>query len=340
MRAGRTPGRGFFMAAGSVLLLLWLAGPARASDPGTVGADFLRIPVAPIPTGLGTAVTSVEGPDSLFYNPAGLALLKRPVLSAAHNEYFEGLRQEYLALAIPIQGAGVLGFGGSYLYSGAIQSYDASDNPIGSYSTSGGVAVASYAQRWPLTERPRPRRPWEKRRPPPKEAPWRVAFGASVKLISERLDDKAGQTPAFDAGLLLRLPQDVQLGASVLNVGGSHTVDQTGFPLPRELRAGLSRLFQLQDTMSMRVMADVMQDRTQDLAFLSGVEFCPLPWLAVRGGYRTNLDAGSGLSFGMGLGGDFLGQGGGLLRGLRLDYAYADGGPFGATHRIGIQMRW
>ena len=213
----------------AALLVFPSAGLLRAaSDTGTTAANFLKIPVAVIPSAMGEAYTAMVGPDSIIYNPAGLGLLSYSSFSGSHNQYMDGITQEYAALAYRSR-YGTFGFAFSTLGSGEITAYDSNDMIIGHTSTAHRFVTLSYAQSWPHFDAdmgklaPMLITPsWSKVTPVIDYRPkaYRLALGASVKQVAEKLADQQSKAYSLDAGLLLVLPAHLHLGASVLNFSG------------------------------------------------------------------------------------------------------------------------
>ena len=70
---------------------------------GTTGLNFLKIGVGGRPAGMGEAFVAVaDDASALYWNPAGLARLTSPEAIAMHNEWFQGMRYEYLGYVQPL----------------------------------------------------------------------------------------------------------------------------------------------------------------------------------------------------------------------------------------------
>lgn len=323
--------------------------PARAGGPGTTSANFLKVPVAAIPSGMGEAYTAMVGADSILYNPAGLGLLTYSVFSGAHNQYIEGIKQEYLALAwrFPF---GTVGAAYSSLSSGEIDSYDENDMLIGKTSTSHTLLAVSYAQSWPRFKNdarkldPMLITPsWSRIEPVRDYRPktYRVSVGASVKRIGEELAGESASSYAFDAGLLLILPAHFHAGVSLLNFGGSEKFVEEAYPLPASLRFGLAKDFHtVKDIMVLTVASDMVKYADSEYVSTTGAEVDIMKAFQMRLGYKTQKDAGSRVCGGFGLNFDRLSDKSSFMRGARIDYAYLDYGSMGITHRIGVQFIW
>lgn len=323
--------------------------PSYAASAGTTAADFLKIPVAAIPSGMGEAYTAMVGPDSILYNPAGLGLLSYSALSASYNQYILGVNQGYLSLSwrFPF---GTLGAAYSALSSGQIDAYDQNDMPIGKASTSHRFAGLSFAQSWPHYPQDAGKLdpmlitpPWTRIEPVRDYRPkvYRFSAGATVKQISEDLAGTSSSAMAFDAGVLLVLPHHLQLGASAMNFGSAQKFEESSAQLPSSLRAGLAKDFHtVDDIMIFTVASDLVKYRDQNYISDTGLQVDIMRLFQLRLGYTSLKDAGSKVSGGFGLNFDSVSDKGSLLGGTRIDYSYVGYGELGATHRFGFQMVW
>ncbi|OIO03430.1 MAG: hypothetical protein COX65_05900 [Elusimicrobia bacterium CG_4_10_14_0_2_um_filter_56_8] len=323
--------------------------PARAGGAGTTAANFLKIPVAPLPSGMGEAYTAMAGPDSILYNPAGLGLLSYSAFSGAHNQYLDGIKQEYLAMAwrFPF---GTVGAAFTTLSSGDIDAYDKDDMPIGKTSTGHRMVVFSCAQSWPRFKKdlgkldPMLITPnWTRIKPVEDYRPktYRLAAGASVKRISEKMDGESSSAYAFDAGLTLVLPHHFHAGVSALNFGASEKFVQEAYSLPSSMRFGLAKDFHtVNDIMVFVVASDLVKYSDSEYMAATGLEVDVLKMFQLRLGYKTQKDTGSRVSGGFGMNFDRLADKNSFMRGARMDYSYLDYGALGSTHRLGVQFIW
>ncbi len=320
-----------------------------AAAPGTTSADFLKIPVAALPSGMAEAYTAMVGPDSILYNPAGLGLLGYSSFSGSHNQYLDGITQEYVAAAYR-SSYGTVGAAFSTLSSGEIDAYDSNDMAIGKTSTRHRMVMLSFAQSWPHFNQdigmldPMLINPsWTRVEPVKDYRPksYRISVGGSVKNISEKLGGEGASSYAFDAGLLLVMPGHFHAGISALNFGrGEKFLDET-YKLPSSLRFGLAKDFHtVNDIMVFTLASDAVKYSDQDYFNSTGVEVDIMKMFQMRLGYRTQKDMGSRICGGFGMNFDRLSDKGGFLKGSRFDYAYLDYGGLGVTHRLGVQFIW
>lgn len=335
--------------AAAAALAACSAAPARAAAAGTTAANFLKVPVAAMPSGMGEAYTAMVGPDSILYNPAGLGLLSYGSFSGSHNQYLDGISQEYLTLAWRFPFATVAASFSS-LSSGDIDAYDENDMPVGKTSSNHQLTVLSVAQGWPHFAKdagkldPMLITPnWTKVAPVTDYRPksYRVAAGASVKKISERLAGESSSAYAFDAGALLILPRHFHVGASVQNVGGGQKFIDASSRLPSVYRFGVAKDFHtVNDVMVFTVASDMVKYSDNGYLSASGLEMDVLKMFQLRLGYKTQKDTGSRVCGGFGMNFDSLSDKNSVINGARLDYSYIDYGSLGVTHRVGVQLIW
>jgi hypothetical protein len=322
-----------------------LAGPGA----GTTSANFLKIPVAVIPTALAESYTALSGPDSILYNPAGLGLLSYSAFSGTHNRYLEEITQEYAALAYRSK-YGTVGAAFSTVASGKITAYDVNDMVIGETSTSHQLWILSFAQSWPRFRNdtgkldPMLITPSWSRIPNEQDyrpKTYRVAAGASVKKIIEKLDNVSGSVYTFDAGAVLVLPGHLQLGASALNITGKQKFMYESYALPKTLRVGAASDFHtINDMIIFTVATDMVKYSDAQSFNTMGIEADFMRLFQLRAGYRTRRDIGARLSAGFGLNFDKFAEKGGFISGVRVDYSYLAFGDLGNTHRFGLQLIW
>jgi len=84
----------------TALLFVTVAPPAaRAGDPGSAGALFLRLGMGGRATGMGEAFTAVAvDASSAYWNPAAMSPVLGTNVMFMHNEYLMSMRLEQLYL--------------------------------------------------------------------------------------------------------------------------------------------------------------------------------------------------------------------------------------------------
>src|SRR5258708_5756670 len=129
--------------------MVWvgLAGvtPYVWADAGTTGGNVLNIGVGARAIGMGEAFTAMsDDVSSLYWNPAGIALLNQSQGSFMYNQSLKDLTYNNAAVATPLENGGI-GASVSYLSYGKIDGYDTQGNPTGNVNAYSGVGTLGGA---------------------------------------------------------------------------------------------------------------------------------------------------------------------------------------------------
>ena len=313
------------------LLLLALPGAALAA-PGETGFAFLKLGVGARAMGLGSAyVALADDPTAIYWNPAGLGSLQRSEIQLSHIEWPGDIRYEFLTYVMPSAR-----FGGSFAFEFGSLSTEMDETsefePMGtgrSFIFSDVVAGAAYARRW--TDK--------------------LLIGAGAKYVREDEGSDVGgpvtSSVLFDMGSIYYLGLgSVRIATSLTNFGsalrpsGNYTSPYDGttsqydaFDPPLMFRYGVAFEPIENDTQRLTTALEVAQPADNEQLVKAGLEWMFKNTLALRSGYNLRADA-MKFSAGAGFSGTF-----GDYRGA-LDYAYTDGGPLGAVHRISLGLRF
>jgi hypothetical protein len=302
--------RGCVTTAVVGILVLKALGTVWAAGAGTTGADVLKIGVGARAIAMGEAYAAqADDVSSLYWNPGGLALMQERQASFMYEQMYQDLSFSNAAIGIPLEN-GAVGGSVSYLGYGDIDGFDTAGNSIGSqsaHSAVGTLGAAWLGNQWSL--------------------------GANVKGIQQKLADEKANGAAFDVGGTIIYPKPVlggtlRFGASQRNMGSGLSYLQQKDPLPQEFRVGLAMLQMMNRKLNMSF--DYALPRADDAKLQGGAEFWFVPFLAVRAGYISDNNEGSGIRTGMGL----------RVKGISFDYAYASGGELGITHRYEVSLRF
>jgi hypothetical protein len=299
------------------LCLALLFGPrATRADQVTLSAASLKDPlqgqgVSARAWGLGGAYVGVaDAPDTLYWNPAGLANLSEPGLSLDHNSFFAGASQDTVSLDLPLTRSQTLGLGVDYVNFGGFTDRDAQGNPLGS--------VNAYDLQAKLGDA--------------LQIGSGLSFGASLSLLSENLDNAPQSSEALDLGLTWDAAPGLRAGLSLmqLGLGGSNAADSAQVRVGASFRPGAGAL----DATLFSVAVEA--DGGGFEAVQAGAETLLYSTLALRAGYQwipqtqVQLDALDGLSLGLGF----------KFGDLGLDYAYLPFGYLGDSQRLSLDWRF
>ena len=213
-------------------LTLCMALPIAAQDESdelgsTEGALFLLLPVGAKAVSLGRAMTPLDGPESAFWNPAGLAAVDENQVVLLRGDPLAGTSTAFSALwAHP--GVGTLGISYQLLDIGSQELRDIDGTELGSISVRDHLGVVSAAAQ--LLES--------------------VRLGVNFKIVQFRRSCRgicpdAGTTAttyAFDVGLQILPVERLRIGAMLAHIGPRLQVlnaDQAD-PLPARVRLGFA----------------------------------------------------------------------------------------------------
>lgn len=302
---------------------------------GSTSAAFLKLGVGARAAAMGGAFTAVPGdPYAVYWNPAGLARLDDGKnVGFFHNEYFQGLGQEFLFYTAPAAGfkiplagrprGGAFGLGLNYFYTpkemerrSGLNEADPV-NPISPVEGKFGAYDVAFSAGYG----------WQFRRD--------IALGAAFKVIRQSIDDRSGSSAALDLGLLRGFDwkgEAYTAGVSVQNIGPGIKFTERRYPLPLVFKAGLSRRLPGRGGL---VALEAAKPVDNYLSFLLGVEYPLTGRLALRSGYRYRMNGNelgpwSGFSAGAGVEFDRL----------SFDYAFAPFGGLGDSHRFSVNFRF
>lgn len=215
------------------ILLLVLIAPgagAQQSDPSsTEGALFLLLPVGAQAVAVGRAMTTMQGQESAFWNPAGLAAVEQSRAVLFRGDHAVGTATAISALFVRPD-VGTLGASYLLLDVGDQDLTDADGNILGTVSVRNHLGIASAAAR----------------------LPGRLDAGINFKVVQFRLSCRgicpdAGTTAttyAIDAGVQLAPTSGLPLrvGAMIAHVGPQLQVlnAEQADPLPSRARVAVA----------------------------------------------------------------------------------------------------
>lgn len=318
-----------FLAA--ALVFIAAGASARAESvhhrAGTSSAPFLKIGAGARPVGMGEAFTALaDDVNALYWNPAGLTSLERPVFGATHQQAYQGLNHEFFGYAQPLHprtggdarrmtwGAhlSILSLPGDLERraeegAGALGQLTTPQGTFGAADMAFGAAFA-FSHR-------------------------RHSFGVGTKLIRQSIDRNVAHSGAADLGWVMHsaLP-NLSLGAAVLHLGPGVRFTQNWYPLPLTLKAGAAYRLERWRT---RLAVDLAFPRDDFPLIAFGGEVGLKEYLYLRAGYRARWNGNpqgalSGFRTGMGF----------IYKNLALDYAAAPFGELGISHRFSLGWRF
>jgi hypothetical protein len=262
---------------------------------GTSGSQFLGIGIGARSMGMGGAcVALADDGTAMFWNPAGLTQVTGHRFSVSHVEWLSDATYQYAGYAAPFGDRSAVGVA---IEQGSIEWDNTGDGAFDAGDFSGAVG---YARRL------RPN----------------LGVGGGVKYLSSKLGDDSASTYAMDLGAVYRLSQDVTVGAAVRNIGPEIKYRDVGDPLPTTLSLGGAYRWR-----DLTLALDLEKQNDLQACTRFGVEYAPVRYVALRGGYVAGDESAlGGLTGGFGVRWDDS---------WALDYAYRSS-EIGGTHQIAL----
>src|SRR5215213_2109652 len=339
---------------------------------GTTAAEFLLLGAGARGTALGGAFPAIANDvSSLYYNPAGTALMSRAGAMVGTYDYVADTRYSWGGVAFPFSGGSrSIGFQlGTFGYKDQpIYTEDQPNGTGGTYSVNQTFIGATFAQNFSD----------------------RFSAGITAKYVDDRLGTVNGSAFAVDFGTNFHASLNnhpVKFSFVLANLGSNLTYSGTGlqgnvqrdplpgedptptlpqqanlltkdFPLPTTFRVGLAYDVLTGESNRLTVLGDFSQPNNNSPGFAVGSEWQSQKiggsnfGFALRGSYsytgangldpetsNTALSDEENLQ-GLAFGGGLLYGGNGNGFGLSLDYAYKYLGILGPTNFFSFSLGW
>lgn len=327
---------------------------------GTIGLKFLDIGVGGRALGMGEAYAAVANDaSSVFWNPAGLGNVENGDLFAGYTSWPADINLYSVALAkkleMPLIGPSTMALSGTLLNTGLMNrttEFDVEGDYNGTFPFEDyqfGLSVGKY-----LTDR--------------------FSLGGTVKLVHEKIAEWDINSWAADIGTYYETGfKTIRIGLSIMNFGPDVTfkvdededgqfdedpldgisqdddngdgvidgldldgedVPQKPVPLPLTFRAGVAMdVFQTEMSRA-TLVAELAHPPDNEERYQFGGEYWFQEFLAVRAGYKLNMDEG-GFTAGVGIAWPFSASGK-----FSVDYAFNDLGRLESVHRVSTSLRF
>ena len=302
-----------------IIIFIIFISISYASGPGSTGANYLRIGIGAKAAGMGEAQVAIaDNVDAIYWNPAGLSLIKSDEVGAMHLFYWQGINYEYLAYAIPIKDIGTFGIGMTYLNSGSIDK--TIENPTstdyikeGTFNYIAFSGIISYANKFIIEKVP-------------------INLGANLKIIGDKIEEDVVLGGGLDLGVICKVMKDLTIGATVSNIG---VLFRGNVLLPLTFKVGAGYKLELFDKKHCLTAAvDGILPVDYKIKADTGLEYTYDNMIFVRGGYKINYDL-EGVTFGAGFRTNVD------KTQYELNYAFTLGKEdVGHTHRISLIVRF
>ncbi len=284
------------------MILAGLSAAGVYRDAGLGLYPFLKMDVGAGAAALG-GTGAVNGDElAIFSNPALLAG-REASISAGHNQWFGTTTQNYIAA--------VSGLGSVFTGSLALRSVSTtgieyretpSSDPVDTFN------AADFSMNGAIAARL-----------------GRFDAGAGLKVIHEKIWLESSNGWAVDVGFNYHPNSSLMFTAAYLHSGSAVTMDDKDFRFPRTW-VFASKWNGHLPFGDLSVSGQVMRPLDNRTNAGLGVEFNPVQWVSLRGGWKINDDSGD-LTAGAGL----------SAKSWTLDYAFVPGNfSLGTTHRFSL----
>jgi len=332
------------MLALAIAVLGAPADSAAQSKTGTTFGSFLQIEPSARVAGMGNAGVSIDGGlETAYYNPAAVGRLDRWSFTFDHAAWFAGISYDYVALGAPMGK-----WGNAFATLTALGSGDMDvrtvQSPLGTGETFN-VSDAALGLGYAL------------------EVTDRFSAGGQISWVQERIWHSTAGTVTFSLGTLYRTSANgLRIGASLSNFGTQSRFDgrdlrilfdqdptingdngtlpgtmfTDAFSVPVMFRAGVGQAFQVANDARLDLVVDAFHPSDNTESISAGTELELRKMLALRAGYQNLFlqDSEVGPTLGAGI----LGERPSFH--YRVDYAWADQGRLGSSHRFSLGLRF
>jgi len=324
---------------GIMLALLLVASSAvKVSGAVTSGGQILTLAAGPRNIGMGESGTADNSgsPWSIFWNPASLVNVITDEAGFTYSSWMDGMSYQNMVYARPLivesresalerfpgrngtisesrsqsgwkkyERIGTVGLGVTY-FSTVMDGYNNRGELTGDVAASDLGLTLSFARKIMF-----------------------LSSGLNVKVLNETLDGISATGVAADLGFLYPVRPNLVFGLAFQNLGTGLTFVSETTPLPMTIRFGVSGKMNVMHN-RLTVTSELMKPSEGESKVSAGIEYQLGKVFALRAGYRSGEDLGSGLKAGFGLNMDAF----------TIDYAYAGLGVFGDAHRLSMSFRF
>ena len=302
------------MKTGKILVLTFafLVMVTTAGAVDSTSLQFLKLGIGARGIGMGEAFTAVsDDATALYWNPAGLARVKGHEFTFNQAIMFADISYSYVGYVHKLGEEMGIGVSLMFLNAGSI------DETTEEFPTGTGESLDVGNTGFGISFS----RGFYKR----------AFIGGSFKYVNEKLGDVSGTGFALDMGILFLISDYINVGLVLQNTGPGVKYTDTTEDLPRNLKMGIC--YRLANWKDHRLIgaADLIKTIDEDIRYNIGFEYLIKDFVALRTGYKGNLDeegicAGFGIKHGLG------------NINLKVDYSYSDMQYLDDIHRISIGL--
>ena len=283
---------------------------------GKTGAQFLKLNPSARDSAMAHATSGLaDDVFAIYSNPAGLAKIEKAEIATTYRSYFGDTDYGFIGYASELRDAGVFGFSFTYLIVSDIDKYDNSETNLGKFNAEDISLGIGYG-----------------RKDVAPEFLDNLSMGASLKLISSRIDDTVARTVAVDIGAMYSPVENFNTTLVLQNIGPGIKFIEEADPLPLNLKLGIGYV----PMEGLNIGGQVDQYLIDNKTYASlGGEYRPTAQLtlyACCGRCFYLFSRGSSVGLGAGLGFRIWQVG--------LDYAFVPFGDLGDTHQVTFSAKF
>ena len=279
---------------------------------GSAGLQFLKIDVGARSSAMGGAVVSTANDaNAIFWNPAGIAAVRRPECQMTHNKWLVDSRYSAIALAYPfgstVIALSVIDFHISEFEETTVLMSSGTGKMISAGDIQLGIGLAHRFSD-------------------------RISIGGQLKYVQENLSEYTHSNILFDIGTIYRSGfRDLTFGFAFQHFGPDMQFANQLFRAPLLFRVGINDALFKTDLHRLTLSIDRVHS-TDNMEWMNyGLEYDLKNLIYLRGGYRQNRDL-NDFTIGIGLNLPSFGRGR-----LRVDYSVVSYGDiFGNINRLTI----
>lgn len=326
------------------------------SNVGRAGLTFLKIGIGSRAIGMGGAFTAVANDASaLYWNPAGVARLKKMEGIFSHTNWVLDINHEFIGYVVPAGLMGNFGFSASFVSMGDFERTQIDDieteireddgEGLSSFSANDLALGVTYARN--MTDK--------------------FSVGVTAKYVREKIAGAAAGGMAFDVGTYYVTGyKTLRVGMAILNYGpdikfsgndlqsdwinpdwpdnytsNTWEILSTPFSMPMQFKMGVAYDFLFGQDHMLTTAADLIHPNDGNEKVATGAEYLwknPIANLSLRAGYlydpdwyetkgaMDNFSAGAGIARKLG------------VSKINVDYAFSNKGYLENIHRFSMGL--
>jgi len=258
---------------------------------------------------MGEAFTGLADDFSaIYWNPAGIAQIKDIEFNFMHNDWFQGIRYEFVSTLLPLEEElGAIGLSGVILKVDDIVGRDTKGNFTSNFEAKDSILNLTFGQKWAE----------------------QLMGGVTIKKINLKIENAEADEIVFDIGGLYKF-QDMGLtvGTVIQNIGKMMKFIQEKEKLPLNFKLGISYKIPKRRVL---LSLDLSKSIASDIRVNLGTEITLSSFSKLRFGYNSTNDADNGFTTGVGF----------KIKDIfELDYAYIPYGELGDTQRVSLTTKF